>query len=288
MPRLTVSSDNRSKTSDQFPKLKLEQGERAKIVIWEDPLVEYVHTLRKPVIAGGRAVMVDYETRSGDTKKVNKMDFVGRPICLGDFETIQDRGSDPKNCPICKAADEEENTARPPERRFAMHVLRYSLQQNSFRLAVPFVMQSVVWAFGDSLFDRLCDWNDKWGNLQDHDLDLGPCTVPQFQKFDIEISPEAEWKKDQKRIDFANETFAANQAADLSVFCGRKTEARWLKDDLEKIRSAWRIASGEVPAETATAHKEALSAGIADLLDSPASSESSEFDSSSFENLLDL
>ena len=91
MGRVGFKAENKVATTNyDYPKLKLKVGERARIMVGlEDPIVEYVHTLRKPQIVNGVPQMTTEKTRAGQEYQTNVMDFVSRPLCLGD-KTILD------------------------------------------------------------------------------------------------------------------------------------------------------------------------------------------------------
>jgi len=282
MPRTTFAEENRSVTSTQFPKLKLEKDERARIVCVEkDPLFEYVHTLRAPKIVNGIAETELIERRDGTKFEAFKLDFIGRPLCLGDMGILQERGVDPKNCPVCEVAAQND-TVSAPERRFAMHIIKYATRPGSFDVALPFTPTLLLWAFTDTIYNKLIDFAKEWGNLQQHDLLLGPCTNPTYQKFDIGVAAKAEWLLDDQRKNLTAVTFKENKLNDaqLSEFIGRKVDTKWLKDDLDKIRQRWQMANGmaatpggataaqtspQDPAAVA-AEQAALTVGLDDLL----------------------
>ena len=114
MPRTSFDSANKAKVGGQYPKFKLERGERARIVVIDrEPMVEYVHTLRAPQVANGRVVMEQVQDQSGNLVERPKEDFIGQHICLGDFETLEANGSDPGACPTCAAGKEEPAIGTP-------------------------------------------------------------------------------------------------------------------------------------------------------------------------------
>lgn len=236
-PVADLSPENKIESPESFPKLKLLKDERARIACLEkSPTFEWVHTLRMPSILNGEPVY-----REGARGPEQEFDFVGRPICIGDYDIIADKGVDPGNCPMCRASVESDQI-KPPERRFAMHVMRYATQPGGFTLAEPFTVTTLVWAFANSTFDKLVDFATEWdGGLQKHDLLLGPCTAAQFQKFDIAVAQQAAWLTNEATKQRTVETYKGNQAKDLSVFCGRKVGYDFIVQDLEKIAERWAI-----------------------------------------------
>lgn len=252
MGRVGFSTENKGKVVNfDYPKLKLKSGEKARIIVGlEDPVMEYVHTLRKPVIANGRPVTeLVTNDRTGVQTTEYKKDFVGNPICLGDEGIIADKGMDPEHCPACALAKEHPDYAEPPKRRFAMHVIRYRTKAGSFNPTNPFSVEILVWSFTDMVFNKLVDAKEEWGNLLKHDLLLGPCTNENFQKFDINVGSEAVWLKNEEWKQTVAETFKNNQIPDLTIAVGRSVQAAWMKQDVQGILEAWRQAKGAEDSE---------------------------------------
>lgn len=122
MPKMTLTAENKAKGIFDFPTLKLEKGERARVVaIEETPHYEYVHTMKAPTLENGAPVFEYIKDRKGNDVKVMKNDFIGRHICIGSAEKLAKNGADPDNCPVCKTA-KSSDAVLPPQRRFAMHV----------------------------------------------------------------------------------------------------------------------------------------------------------------------
>ncbi len=246
MPRVTFEPENKAATVNfDFPKLKLKKGEKARVLVGlEDPLVEYVHTLRKPVIVNGVPKMVTRERKNGDTFQTNQLDFISRPICLGDGSVLQADGSDPKNCPMCKLAKEYPDYTTAPQRRYAMHVIRYRTKAGSEQVAIPFSVEVLVWSFTDQIFNKLVDLKTEWGDLRKHDLILGPCSDETFQKFDISPSQKAEWLADEDRKKLTVLTFRENQIPDLTIATGSAKQRSWVDQDIQQIMEAWAQVNG--------------------------------------------
>src|SRR6187397_962322 len=99
MPRIEFSQDNKVSSCTDFPKLKLAMGEKARIVCIEEPEAQYTHQLRAPELIGGKPVMEKVKNKDGSTYEKMKLDFIGRPICLGDWDTVLEKGIDAANCP---------------------------------------------------------------------------------------------------------------------------------------------------------------------------------------------
>lgn len=243
MPRIPIDADNKQASALDFPRLKFVAGERARIVCLEDPLFEYIHDLRAPTIIDGRPVMETVTNRDGQAESRMKFDFIGRPICLGDVGTLIDKGADTVHCPVCEMAKTSDVVSNPV-RRFAMHVIKYGTVPGGFDLRAPFVVETVVWAFNDTTFNKLADFRSEWGDLHTHDLMLGPCTNVQFQKIDIAVASRAAWLSNEETKRFTAQTFKGSQAPDLSVFCGRRSDRAFLLQDLARVAERSRLAFG--------------------------------------------
>lgn len=244
-----------------FDRLKLKKDEKARVALLERPTFAFVHTLRAPKISNGRAVKVEKKTRRGETYTDWDMDFVGRPLCLGDLGILTDKGVDADNCPACKRSKETDEVAAP-ERRFAMNVIRYNMRGD--KLVTPFGCSCVVWSFTEGTYNRLVDIAQEHGALVGRDLVLGPCTDEGFQKFEIQAGAQSLWQNDKVR-QTVEETFRENRVAELERACGRKAEAKWMVKDIDMIAERWRTARGETDG-TEAAGASALTDGLNDLL----------------------
>lgn len=253
-PRVEFKADNKvAKTNYDYPKLKLKTGERARILVGlESPIVEYVHTLRKPQVINGIPQMTMEKRKDQTEYETNKMDFVGRPLCLGDGGILADKGIDPKNCPICKLAQSNPDMTGAPQRRYAMHIIRYRTKPGSVDVATPFAPEVLVWSFTDTVFNKIVDAAEEWGDLRKHDLLLGPCKSENFQQFDISVAAQAAWLENPEAKALTVETFKSNQIPDLSIACGSAKELRWIEEDLTSIKAAWAEVSGATAAPVNT------------------------------------
>jgi hypothetical protein len=261
MPRVEFKSENKvATTSYDYPKLKLKSGERARIIVGlEDPIVEYVHTLRKPQIINGVPQTIKAERKDGSTYDDYKMDFISRPICLGDATTLADKGSDPKNCPMCKLAQEHSDYTSAPQRRYAMHVIRYRTKPGDKQeLSTPFSVDVLVWSYTDKTFNKIVDFREEWGDLRKHDLLLGPCTNETFQQFDITVAAKAAWLEDDERKRLTAQTFKENLIPDLTIAAGSVKQKQWVEQDIQSILEAWGQVHGAQSGADATGLDEDL------------------------------
>lgn len=257
MGRVGFTESNKKSTNNfDFPKLKLNQGEKARIVVGlEDPVMEYVHTLRKPQIVNGVPQMETAKRKNGEEYQAYKKDFVGNPICLGRDEVLDDKGLDKDMCPMCALAAENPDYTDAPKRRYAMHVMRYRTKGNTSDVAQPFSVELLVWSFTQTVFNKLVDIRNEieGGDLRKHDLILGPCTNQTFQQFDITPGlKRAEWMASQERGATFKETWLENQIPDLTIAVGSKKREEWIKQDVETIREAWAEVKAYESGDTST------------------------------------
>lgn len=277
MAKMSFKTENKAEDTASFPKLKLDQDESARIACFEEPEVGFVHNLRAPKLLNGVVQYKVVKTKDGEREEMD-YDFIGNPICLGDFNVLQDRGSDPKNCPACKAASDDPDKFAPPKRRFAMHVFQY--QTNGTKTATRNFQGAVkVWAFTDQKFNELIDLMDEapGGDITQIDIILGPCENKLYQKFKMVHSGNVKWRESEATQKQFEEITSENKAKDLEKFLGRSTKKDWLEDDLDKVRARWRVASGQAN-EVANdglqnAERGGLDAGLSNLLDEPKASE---------------
>lgn len=283
MPVVEFSPENVKRSNFDFPKLKLKKGERARITVIESPTMEYVHTLRRPVVIDGELQYETKQNRKGEDYTAPKLDFVSTPLCLGKDDILANKGSDPDNCPMCARAKAGEY-AFLPKPRYAMHVVRYSTQPEKFTVSEPLQAQLLVWAFSETVFAKLVDFKNEWGNLQEHDLLLGPCQNEGFQKYDISVSKDAAWMRNDASKTLLKEIYAPeNRAEDLSRLCGTRKSLKFVEEDLQTIDAAWAESRGETESGSALySGTTSLTGGLDSLFD-PESSTASAI--SSFEDL---
>jgi hypothetical protein len=274
MGRVAFTEENVVKKGDyDFPRLRgLKKGEKARIVLLEEPWAEYVHNLRKPAVSDGEPVMTTRTLAKGGTVTENKMDFVSRPICLGDPGIVADKGSDPANCPMCKEAKDSDRV-QAPQRRFAMHILKYATKPGTHEVQTPFSAQTMIWAFTDKVFGRIFEFKKEWEDLTKHDI-LLVCENELFQGYELSVSQKAAYRADRPTAEHALEIFRNNQTPDPAIFCGTPKEKRYVEMDLETIREAWALVkeyearNGDGVTSTAPTSSQSLDTGLDDLLNS--------------------
>lgn len=247
MPRTTFSTDNVRQSATNFAKLKLEHNEIARIVCIEPgPVFEWVHSINKPKISpvSGKVVMETKKRKNGDEYQDYAMEFLGTPICLGDPDVLEEKGVDALHCPICALSLKDE-AFRGPQRRFAIHVLKYKTKQGKSEIAEPFSVETLVWVMSDNRFSELAQIFSEWapeGQEPDPrkiDLILGPCNNAGFQNYKINPGQRCEMLQSKERLDRALLTYKENHAPDLSAFCGRVTERRWIDQMIEEVQERY-------------------------------------------------
>lgn len=241
MPELDYAKENAkvSKVDYNFPKLSLKKDEKARILLIEkNPVYEWTHELKRPKIVDGEPAMEMTTPLRGEPKQVNTMEFLSRPICLGDAGTLDNDGYDPANCPMCALAKRNPDAVKAPARRFATHVIRYRTQGGKFDLLNPFAVEVLVWSFTERMFAQLAEFKEEWDDLRAHDL-LVECKNQNFQNYEINVAKSAAWLEDEERKALVKSTYAGGRIEDLTIACGRATERRWIDSDIEKIEEAW-------------------------------------------------
>lgn len=271
MPEIDWTPEFKRVTTPDFDRFKLKVGESARVVCMDKPTFAWTHTLRAPKIVDGQAKKEIKKRKDGTEYADWVYEFVSRPQCLGDYATIEEEGSDPKNCPVCARAKESEECG-VPERRFAVNLIRYNTKSDGTVIS-PFGCSSQVWAFTENNFNKLLGIANEHGGLVGKDLILGPCQPPEnFQRFDMSAGAKNVWQMDDNVKRTVLETHENNKMDDLESACGRKTEAKWLKRDIETIAENWRIANGK-QAGTGTSEKadvQTLKGELDNLLAPPA------------------
>lgn len=273
MPRVPFDPANRAKDFTNFPKLKLEDNEKKRVVVIEkEPFYEWVHRLELPKMGpAGQAIMTKKERKNGDTYEVHAMDFLSQPICLGNLETLAEEGDDEKNCPMCKMA-KSTTMLKPATRRYASHVLVYNTRPGTFDISEPFMVQCIIWLYGERRYNRLLDIISDFGPLEDHDITLGPCSNAGYQNYDIGGTNKAEWKATKERQKMAVTAYTENKLDDKQIkdMLGRTVAREYIMEDLERIKERWRRINGtNAPVSGADKSIESgsLEDGLAGLLD---------------------
>lgn len=273
MPKATFTLDSVKKSGTDFARVKLGQNEIWRVVVIEkEPTYAWTHRLQKPRFSPvtGEMLMKTVERRNGEKISLPDLDFVGAPTCLGTLEVLDDKGVDPAHCPACDAALKSPEQFTQPERRFAVHVLKYATKSGSPQISQPFSVETRVWVMSENRFAKVTQVITEWGgDPTSVDLVLGPCNNAGFQNYEVAAGAVCEMRADSERLKRAAETFRENNAGDLEPYCGRVTDRRFIEQDIDDVRAAWKKAQGgAAPAPVDTSGT--LDSSMLDTLAAPA------------------
>lgn len=285
MPVIEFEEGFKKAASYDYPKLKLKGKEKARISVLDQPTFEYVHQLNKVITENGRPIMETQTFASGRSREVPKTDFLGKYLCLGDLDVLSSKSVDPDNCPACKAAVEHGSAVRNPDRRFAVHVVKYQTQSGTFNIQEPFQVSLLAWEFTEKRFSTLVDIRTEFGSLPSIDLLLGPCTNEGFQQYDVMAGGPAQWAASEDRRQITADVYKNQKSPDLSPLLGRKASAAELRSAVADVVHTWNAAfgiPGVLPTVTEAVSAESL------LGDSSASSPAPQGDPAPAETLESL
>lgn len=243
--KIDFSSENKSKYDDQYPKLKLEHNERARVCIVEpQPTAGFLHTLKAPQVMEGQVVMKPVKQKDGTYKEMVVEDFIGRHLCFGNLNVLAEKGKDLDNCPTCQKA-QESDAIGGATRAFAVHVIRYKIQHGGFIPQSPFGADLVAWRFADKVFNSLVDIaTEHGGDLRKKDLLLGPCENVNFQKYDINVGSDAHWLGSPENLEYVKALYANNKSEDLTPLISRKVTREQAMEDVSKVLHRHAIING--------------------------------------------
>lgn len=235
-------------SGDLFPKLKLKQGEKARVVLLEGPERVYVHSLYEPKIENGKGVLVEKKRKDQSTYEAYDETFLKKFQCLGDEEVLFQSGVDVTHCPACKASTQFD-PFKAPVPSYALNLIKYNTKADG-DLALPFSVTALVWAFGPQKFEQIRSFAKEYGDLKQHDLVLGPCVHETYQKYDMLVSPRAAWQQDDSTKKLTLETFKANRIEDLTKVIAQEMDAAQVSTYLERIKHKWDIINGVAVSNT--------------------------------------
>jgi hypothetical protein len=243
-PRIEFKEENVKKNDYDYPKFKLDKkGELARVAVLEAPVAEFVHNIRKPKLVGGVPQKETKSRRDGSQYEDYVYEFVSRPICLGDYGILSQDGSDPEHCPICAEAKKSDRFYAP-QRRFALHLVKYETKANSTEVKEPFSASTQIYSFTDKVFSKLYEFKQQGFDLRKHDL-IFKAENPAFHGYDISVTMDAAWLKGKERQDYIKALMAPdNLAPDLSIFCGSKKSEKSIEYDIRAVNEAWDVATG--------------------------------------------
>lgn len=262
MPRADLTGDFRSDHGQsKFPKLRLQAGEKGRIVVLAAPqgveghkiITEYMHRLQAPNIVNQAPTYTRIKDQNGQEVFKVEMRFVANHVCLGDFKVLRERNVDERNCEMCHMAREQPEIFYSPKPRYAANVIRYSLRPGGGwnDLAQPYGASLYVWVFGPGVMDKLIDINSMgstYADLRQVDL-LIECDKDgyTFQKpySNGEFLPWAPalWLSSQPIIDYTTQFILNNAASeeDLASTIGVRTKPEYITDDLRRVIQRWDI-----------------------------------------------
>lgn len=137
-----------------------------------------------------RIALIEQDIEVEYTHWVEEFGYV---ICHGDYQTLLDTGSDGK-CRFCKAA-ENSKAVKPARRRFVTWLVSYRTNKAGMPIGPPISFEIIPWLFGDDKFNDLVNKKEQWGDLRLRDI-LVECLGKQYQKFRMDVLPEALWLSD--------------------------------------------------------------------------------------------
>lgn len=255
MAKISFSKEFKPRQNVRLDKLSLEKGERARIALIAEPEAQFVHTLNKLVLDEntGQALMEVKTTQKGDEYSAPATEYAGRFACTGEFDTVQEKGVDPDNCPFCAAA-EESGAFDSPRRYIAQLVFQYVLQPNSFKIQdKPFMQGKVIpWVYTDAKYSKLYDLNEELSDDDDSavgdagifgvDLMLGPCESGTYQNYDIQATRKLEWAADKSRKEYVEDLRNAYEG-DITTLFGKVATPAEAKRVIFDVQAAFDAAN---------------------------------------------
>jgi hypothetical protein len=240
MPRVPIDEQHRTgEGGAKFPRLKMEKGEYARFALLEQPWMEWVHALRAPIIENGVAKKKK-TTRNGEVSETWDTEWLGNPICLGNPDVLEDKGSDPASCPACEAAQDDPNFK--PQRRYAANIVRYTLRGGTWTPRTPLSLEIVIWGFTARMYDDLLTLQGKIGPLQQHDITL-ECEDANYQRMKMSFELEPAWSLEDGGVQLVQSTWKGegNRATDeqLKKACGSERSRAQIQEDVDKAVRNW-------------------------------------------------
>lgn len=241
--KISFSKEYKPKNTERLPKLTLDSKEKARIALLGDMEAEFVHNLTKVEIDEdtGKAVMEVKEGNNGNTWESPATKFLGRLVCSGDFDTVQDRQTDGENCALCRAA-EESAAFTPPTRYMVQMVLQYETKPGTHAAQLkPFQARVLPWMFTNGKWNILAAIDEEYeesGGVMGRDLLLGPCKSKAFQLYDIAAASGLAYKGDDRREEQVQELLEAYEGDVTTLFGKRGTEGE-IKRYLAEIQDTY-------------------------------------------------
>jgi hypothetical protein len=258
MGRVTINEDDlNNQGSDLFPKLELDdEGEIARLFCYTDNAwSEWVHNIRAPEFSGGAPV-----TSTGrNGRERYETTFVGQRICLGAAEVMDEKRSDPRNCPACAEAEKGVVQGLEADRRYALPVVRYACKNSHSD-----VVRGGAAAGGEVLIFALTsrmykDLLKVLGQMRDL-LEIPAPQEIHLRQADVIVEREKggpmrlKWLAPKRSAALADENVRAflralvrdpenlPTEAQLRARCGKEPDRAYLMQDLRYAISQWRKA----------------------------------------------
>ncbi len=252
MPQADFTSDYSSTAGrSNFPRLRLQKNEIARVCIVSKPRFEFVHWLEAPQIVNMSPTYKTITTRDGAEMNVVNTRKVNQPICHGTSEILKERGVDAENCLACLMARDRPDIFRPPSPRYALNIIRYGLRPGGGwqDISMPFSIGSLLWAFSGKVMDKLIAFRSMGAQYEDLrmvDLLLA-CEDQNFQKPYSQgeftpIAPAVWTMSDELRkhtVVYLEQNHATDE--DLDEAIGKRVNDNWLSDDIRRVIQGWDV-----------------------------------------------
>jgi hypothetical protein len=271
MGRVAVAPENKTgEGTAGFPSVKLtEKGQKARFTVIEEPWREFVHYIKHPKFHDDGTPKKEKKRRkNGDEYDDYDLELLRTEICLGDEDTLREKGIDERNCPACDASVKSGGDIAGPVQRFAVNVVYYTLAGNSFNTAKPFSASIKMWKFTGRIYDEIEGIQQEIGDLRRHDITL-ECEEPSWQRNKLAFKMDPGYK--EAPAGYLKELLgtAGNRATDaqLKDGCGSAVPRERMQEDCEFAMRQWRKLRNEGQVSEAFQSKAAdLSGGIEELL----------------------
>jgi hypothetical protein len=234
-----------------FPRLRLQKNEIARVCIVGQPRYNYVHWLEAPQIVNMAPTYKKITNRDNEEQYVVNTRKVNQPICHGTEEILKDRGVDAESCFACLMARDRPDIFRPPTPRFALNIIRYGLRPGGGwqDISMPFSVGSLLWAFSGKVMDKFIAFRSmgpQYEDLRMVDLLLA-CEDQNFQKpySSGEFTPitPAVWTMNEQFTTHTVQYLEQNHASveDLDNAIGKNVDDKWLEDDIRRVIQGWDV-----------------------------------------------
>jgi len=239
MPKVGLTADQKSHSIFDTENFKMKTGQKARVLLIDSEFdVEWVHWVDG--VEGGRNF-----------------------ICQGDYNTMMKDGVDP-HCKFCQVV--ESGGVQKAKRKFVTLLVVYRTNSKG-QILTPVSCDVQPWIFGNDKFNDLYSKKEQWGDLRSHDIGI-ECLVEQYQRFSMNILPEAIWLQDD-----ATKALVTAAYKEVRDMYGKDTRMLLGRDitDPEKLTAILNEAtgSGVVPDYASTGSIEAMFSDAPKLAPTP-------------------